>query len=336
MRLADGSLRTMHESRQAFPDFDVTRSWDMTFPPVQEGDEDLESYLRRIGFTDAQLDYTQRGFAGAAAEAMRSISAASAVDEMQDESCGVGDYRVTDGYDALHTFWAQGLDIRLNTVVTSINTSGEGVVVSTADGQTFTADNVLITLPLGVLQSGRVAFTPELPAEKQAAIARLKMGPIIKMVYRFETPVLPPGIMALYSALNPCMWWSPTYGSDADHQVITAFVTGDRARALLELGEDGALAQGLDVLAEELGREVPTPSATRLVNWVDDPYSLGGYSVTPPGAIDAHAALAQPTEGKLFWAGEATAGHLWKATVHGALASGLRAASEIVTQNRLL
>jgi len=330
VRLADGSLRTMSDACRQSPDWAATRVWDL--PPVDPEDgEDFETYLRRIGFDDVRLSYVQRGFAGAAGEAMRNLDAGVAVEALRDHSTGRNDWRILDGYNRLHESWASGLDIRLNTVVERIEWDAEGVRVFAADGQPFEADRAVITLPLGVLRSNRVTFSPELPAEKREAIDRLRVAPVIKLVYRFAAPVLPEGVMALYSALNPCMWWSPSVGQPTGEYVLTAFVTADRARELLALSEAGALERGVETLRAELGRPDLKPVEARMVNWVDDPYALGGYSVTPPGAREAHEALARPVSNRLFWAGEATAGPLWKATVHGAYASGCRAAAEILS-----
>jgi monoamine oxidase len=320
----------MGEATREFPDFELTRSWEMDFPPVAEGDEDLETYLKRAGFTEAQLDYTQRGFAGATAEAMRNISAESAIMDMQDDTWSTGDYRILEGYNSIHEFLSMGLNIHLNTVVETIAWDANGVQVHTTDGQTYVADYAVITLPLGVLQAGNVRFDPALPAEKQAAIKALRMGPVIKMVYRFDEPPLPEGKMALYSALNPCMWWSPSFGQPlAKSHVITAFVTADRARELLAMSEDEALETGVKVLRQELDRPDLRPTAMKMVDWVADPFSLGGYSVTTPGHSAAHQQLALPVDGRLFWAGEATAHTTWTATVHGAYDSGKRVAAEI-------
>jgi monoamine oxidase len=65
-------------------------------------------------------------------------------------------------------------------------------------------------------------------------------------------------------------------------------------------------------------------------DWQTDPFSLGAYSYGKVGADGAQQALAQPIENKLFFAGEATdtSGH--NGTVHGAIASGYRAASQIL------
>ncbi|MCA9903065.1 MAG: FAD-dependent oxidoreductase, partial [Anaerolineae bacterium] len=149
-----------------------------------------------------------------------------------------------------------------------------------------------------------------------------------KLIFRFDEPVLPDGVGALYSAACPPMWWSPSFGRESEGQVITAFATGDYARDLAALGEIGALEAALQVLRDELNRPEIEPVAARWINWTADPFSLGGYSVATPGAHQARLALGQPTP-PLFWAGEATAKNAWAATVHGALVSGQRAAAEV-------
>ena len=327
--MADGSVRTMRDARLNDAGFDLTRSWALPFAPfpVAADDEPLSAYLTRIGFTPEQLQYTRRSWGNAAGDAIERISARAAVEEMTDTSAGQGDFRILDGYDSLLNRLADGIDIRLNTVVTTIEWERQPVRVHTANGEVFEADQVVITLPLGVLKSGQICFVPELPADKQEAIGALTMGYGIKLVYRFDAPLLPEGVMAFYSPRNPPMWWSPSFGHDSDAVVITAFATGDWARELLSSGEP--LERALATLRVELGRPNIEPLAARLVNWVDDPYSLGGYSVAPPGAADARACLAQPTAGRLFWAGEATAPNPQASTVHGAYASGRRAAAAI-------
>ena len=64
-------------------------------------------------------------------------------------------------------------------------------------------------------------------------------------------------------------------------------------------------------------------------DWQNDPFSRGAYSYAKVGGDGAQEALASPIENTLFFAGEATdiSGH--NGTVHGAIASGRRAASEI-------
>lgn len=324
----------MAEARRLYPDFDLTRTWDLPDVPVAEGDESLEAYLKRIGFSDDQLYYTRRMWGNAEGDDISRVSAIVALGEMFDTTAGNRkDFRVMDGYARVPEALAEGIDVRLNTVVESIQWGQEQspVVVTTRAGETFSAERVLITIPLGVLQKRSIRFTPDLPAEKIDAIDSLIMGPALKLIYRFAEPVLPEGIGALYSAINPPMWWSPSYGHDeTDVTVMTAFITGDWARQLHAEGAEAALEHGFQTLQHELGRTLPYPQAAMMVNWIDDPFAFGGYSVAPPGASTARETLAQPIANRLYWAGEATAPNPWASTVHGAYASGRRAAAEIL------
>ena len=63
------------------------------------------------------------------------------------------------------------------------------VLIRTAGGACYGAEAVVITVPLGVLQAGRPAFVPRLPAQKRAAIARLRMGAYKKVSRVSRRPV---------------------------------------------------------------------------------------------------------------------------------------------------
>jgi monoamine oxidase len=65
-------------------------------------------------------------------------------------------------------------------------------------------------------------------------------------------------------------------------------------------------------------------------DWQADPYSRGAYSYIPVGGLEAPRLLAEPVEDTLFFAGEATDPDGQNGTVHGAMASGRRAAAEII------
>ncbi len=332
IRTEDGDWLTMGEARARSPELDVTRSWELGDAPAPHDDEDLGAYLRRIGFSPAQLRYVQRSFANAEGESMRFLNAKAHAQLFKD-SDGEDDYsdfRILDGYDAYYTRLAEGLDIRLNCPVTEIDWT-DGVTVKTIAGDIFRADAAIITLPLGVLQSGRIQFDPPLPPTKQAALAGLKMGPVMKMVYLFDQHILDPAIGAIYARGNPPMWWSPSLGRDNSPVVWTAFFTGDYARELLNLGEEAALQRGLETLRAEVGKRDLQYIKARWINWPEDEFALGGYSVCLPGHYDARDKLAESTP-PLFWAGEASAPHHLTAMAHGAYFTGQRAAKEITNR----
>ena len=330
IRTEDGAWLTMGEARAATPELDVTRSWDLGDAPEPRDDEDLGSYLRRIGFSEAQLRYVQRSFANAEGESMECLNAAAHAQLFKDSDGDdeYSDFRILDGYDSYYERLAGGLDIRLGCVVQEIDWK-DGVRIRTESGDIYAADAAVITLPLGVLQSDRVRFKPPLPPMKREALAGLKMGPVMKLVYLFDEPLLEPAIGAIYARGNPPMWWSPSLGRDSGATVWTGFVTGDYAREMLALGEDAALQKGLETLRQEIGNPTLRFAKARWVNWPADPYALGGYSVCLPGHYEARDKLAQATP-PLFWAGEASAPHHLTAMVHGAYFTGQRAAREIL------
>jgi len=339
IRTEAGDWLTMGEARAASAALDVTRSWDLRGAPEPRDDEDLGSYLRRIGFSEEQLRYVQRSFANAEGERMEELNAAAhlqlplnATGEVNkiDSDCDYdySDYRILDGYDSYYDRLADGLDIRLNCAVQEIDWADD-VKLRAENGVELEADAAVITLPLGVLQSDRVRFNPSLPQEKREALSGLKMGPVMKLVYLFDEPLLDSSIGAIYARGNPPMWWSPSLGRAEGATVWTGFVTGDYAREMLALGERGALQKGLDTLREEIGDPSLRFVKARWVNWPDDPFALGGYSVCLPGRYDAREKLAVGTP-PLYWAGEATAPHHLTAMVHGAYFTGRRAAREIM------
>jgi len=84
----------------------------------------------------------------------------------------------------------------------------------------------------------------------------------------------------------------------------------------------------MDALRGMYGR-IPDPEAWRISRWGLDSYSCGSYSYIPVGVTgEAYDRLAEPVDGRLFFAGEATH-RACPSTVHGAFLSGQRAAGQI-------
>lgn len=79
------------------------------------------------------------------------------------------------------------LDIRFNTPVKTVHYDieeqriGKAVRIECTNGETFEADHVVLTTPLGVLKSGSVQFEPPLPSWKQDVIERMGFGLLNKV-----------------------------------------------------------------------------------------------------------------------------------------------------------
>jgi len=63
----------------------------------------------------------------------------------------------------------------------SVADGGKGLVDIVADGETYTADYVLVTLPLAILQKNTVIFSPPLPTSKLQAVQNLGVGVMEKV-----------------------------------------------------------------------------------------------------------------------------------------------------------
>ena len=240
------------------------------------------------------------------------------------------DWRVAAGYDELPRRLADGLDVRFGHEVVEIAWTPDAVTVRTADGEELTGRAAVCTLPVGVLKAGGVRFAPDLPAEKWHALNGLEMGAVLKLLYRFADRFWPDDLTMLGCDGPIRLWWTPMYGRPDAAPVLTAYVTGYRARALSALSEVDALAAGLADLERLFpDTSIPAVEDSTRVDWCTNPLTRGGYSFVRVGGAGSRAALAASDTGALFWAGDATKTTTIAAVVHGAYASGRRAATEV-------
>jgi monoamine oxidase len=249
-------------------------------------------------------------------------------DRVLDLETGVN-HRIADGYDRLTDFIGRDLDIHFEFVVHEIRGSSVGVTVKSADGAEVAARACVCTLPVGVLQRSAVRFVPSLPESKQLALRQLTMGPVLKVLLRFEERFWPRRLAALVSGVGPVtLYWPVFYGTRDPLPVLTAYCTGPRAAALGRVGEDEAVSICLEDLRHHFPKAAPRLVSYRRIDWTSDPFSCGGYTFLRPGGTGARSQLAAPDTGALFWAGSATATTTIAASVQGAYVTGLRAARQ--------
>lgn len=225
---------------------------------------------------------------------------------------------------------AEGLRIETNARVRRIVRRGETVRCETDDGRAIEGDAAVVTLPLGVFKADRVEFDPILPREKRTAIARLGMGTLNKVVFRFPE--------VFWDDRDLIGYLSSTRGRFPEI-VNLARATGAPALMALCGGRYGAASESLPdeaiydevltILRRIYGVAIPDPIEAVRTRWNADRYTLGSYSYIPVGERPTlRAVLAEPVGSQLFFAGEATSlDH--PGTVHGAYLSGLRAAREV-------
>ncbi|KAF9353508.1 hypothetical protein BGX26_008734 [Mortierella sp. AD094] len=198
---------------------------------------------------------------------------------------------VTNGYDrVVKALTSQLKDARvlLEHVVDKIEYNESEVKVSTNHG-TFTADQVLITLPLGVLKSqSRTLFSPQLPISKQRAIDQLGFGTIFDLNnQQVEALTVYMQDMANYSSFMPVY----------DKPILIGYATNRAAELMERLSDEEArmvylcqLAHYYDVLVNDKSPEEGEalwPKVSFMTRWNQDPFARGSYTSIPVGASPA-------------------------------------------------
>lgn len=283
-------------------------------------------------------DETNRLMRFALEQWVGALDYAGPVDDMslrwfyEDEDFGSDHYAMTGGYKTLVDHLAQPLDIRLNQVVDHIEYTATGVTVYAGANQ-YTGSHVILTVPLGVLKSGAISFTPPLSLRKLGAIDRMKMGNLEKVVLRFDEKTWN-DVGYLYVREPPNQGTLPFYidSTPIANELPTLVVFYGGATAL-EIQANQTDQQIIDTAVQQLedmlDTSLPTPVATHVTRWSEDAYSLGSYSYVPVGSSLAdNGILAEPLS-RLLFAGEATSDE-YPSTVHGAMLTGLREAQRIV------
>jgi monoamine oxidase len=300
------------------------------------GDRSLSDWLSELEMAPVAQQLAGRLLANSHLTEPEHLSLADLAHEAKVHQAGKGNFRVQGGYDRLLSGLAEGLSIQLGTAVQSINWQQTpiklGVVNPQGQAIELRADQVIITVPLSLLQQQAIAFTPALPAPKMQAIQSLSMGPAIKLQFVFCHPFWDSEI-SLFVGLGAIpVWWVPGYQRPGFPPVLTAFVGGQAALALNAISEAKAIEVGLNDLCRLFGTDAPRQQLrqARRISWLDDPWARGGYSFVTPGHFGARHVLAQPLDHRLFFAGEATVTDSNPATVHGAIETGQRAAEQVL------
>lgn len=275
-----------------------------------------------------------------------------ALDMRASEEIGADrNHRIANGYGAVMQAVLGGVQrseskLRLNRVVEQITwTPGQATVHArshaTSDLEIVRCRKVIVTIPLGVLQSepdnrGAIRFDPEPTLILQAA-RKLCFGQVVRVVLRFREAFwesLPQltDTCFLFSEAPPFpAWWT---AAPMMAPIITAWSAGPNAHSLLEQSElqiqDTALASLNRITLRSVPQMRDLLEQAYLHKWNDDPFARGAYSYVPAGAMEDRDQLAEPVAETLYFAGEATENTGHGSTVNGAMATGKRAAGQVL------
>jgi monoamine oxidase len=248
-----------------------------------------------------------------------------------DEAFSGSDIIITNGYDKVTDFLATGLDVRLNTRVSSINYSNAKVTIN-ANGNTIEADYVVVSVPLGVLKNNAIAFTPALPTNKINAISNTNMGNVNKFLLVWDTPFwdtnlqyigYTPETKGKFNYFLNIKKFTPSNG-------LMTFALGDYATVTETMTDSQIINEIMLNLKGIYGNSIPNPTNFLRTKWGQNINSYGAYSYPTNGSTSADFdILSNEVNNKVFFAGEHTIRE-YRATVHGAYLSGIREANKII------
>ncbi len=236
-----------------------------------------------------------------------------------------------DGFDHLASHLAQGIDVRLQHVVTRVEWGPDGATVH-SDRGAFSAAAAVVTVPIGVLKSDSFAFEPALPERHARAIDGFEMNNFEKVFLRFPSQFWESDVYAIRQQGEAGRWWHSWYDLTAldGTPTLLTFAAGPSAIETRNWDDERVVASVLDALRRLYGDRVGEPDHVLVTGWQDEPFARGSYAYMKPGSkAEDHDFLATPIGGVLHLAGEAT----WTddpATVTAAMRSGHRATENIL------
>lgn len=267
-----------------------------------------------VGHVNAPLDQT------GISSAYRWVSAAGGHWELMHEASAT--YRVDGGMSAWTELIAQSVpgEIRLGSTVVAVRQDGDGVLVSTADGEQIRARALVCTLPVNAIES--IEFSPELPAvwRRQSAERVASQGTKVWIKVRGSLP----RFFGYASAQHPLSVLKSEFIDD-DFSILVGFGPDHTA---LDPDDLGAVQAAVDAIRP--GLEVVETAAH---DWVADPLSQNTWMTHRPGQLTRDLAELQQPHGAVYFATTDNA-QLWGGFVDGAIESGLREARRVADSLR--
>jgi monoamine oxidase len=353
-------------SLQRGRDVTPSQSWDRLFEEIADPEardipmaRHIDALLASGRWNEAEASRLRAYVEGYMAGDVERISARAISEEARAAATIHDEHNaaVVEGYDAIVSrleseLREHGGTLILERPVTAVHWTKGSVRLESSGHDSLVADAAVITVPLGVLQlgagdDGAIRFEPAIDRKLETA-RQLGMGAVVKIFLRLARPLS--GIDGVEDSLRERLedvtflrttgepvptWWitgpklAPT---------IVGWIGGPAADRISGRREDELVSTAVDVLARALAIE-PTELrryviAATAADWKQDRWARGAYSWIPAGALDAPARLAEPIDGTIFFAGEATDTAGYRGTVHGALQTGLRAAAETLAAVR--
>ncbi|MCI4670500.1 MAG: FAD-dependent oxidoreductase [Bacteroidia bacterium] len=196
--------------------------------------------------------------------------------------------------------------IQYNQIVNTIDYTNKKIEVKTQE-KVFTADRVIVTVPVTILKAGEIEFIPALPGKKKEAIENLNLYGGCKCFIAFKEQFYPTCVKIQDEGKGPTrVYFDAAYGKDSKDNVLGLLAVDHYAKAYLSLEDPeriNFMLKELDDIFE--GQATPNYIKHVFKDWSNDPFAKGTYYPEfSKKTYSAVKSMSQPVEDKLFFAGD--------------------------------
>ena len=242
-------------------------------------------------------------------------------------------WRVIGGNDLIPRALADTLpDVRMNSVVTSINGQDDGVIVAYKTGNSYrTISSAFAILAIPLTTARLIEFDPPLPAAHQRMVNEVSYGAVTKVMIQYRKRFWnDKGWNGRLATDAPIVYtWHATSHIDSEDGIITAYTGGEPGAKLAALSDEERTRLAVAEIEKVFPGSSDLIEHTATVAWPNEPFTRGSYMALAPGEVTAHWRTLFEPAGRLFFAGEhATA---YQGYMEGAVESGQRVAANIIS-----
>lgn len=235
------------------------------------------------------------------------------------------------GYHQVIDVLAKDLPIQYNTTINNINYQQNTVQLTDKNGILYHAEQVVIAVPLGVLQHKKIDFYPPLPHPYIDAIETIGFGSFNKVFFQLEQPLKFLKNQSQHMIISTYYWINDQVFNILDlskiyHKPTYLMLFGGPLSEWIDGATDQDIWAMITNSLNHLESMPAIPQSLIVTRWGSDPWSHGSFSFPTLNHNDClHDQLNLPIHHKLFLAGE-HCHREYAGTVHGAYLSGIQTA----------
>lgn len=237
--------------------------------------------------------------------------------------------KLKNGSEKLPLAFAEKLDekIKLNAAVKSVDQTGDKILIVTENGQRYSADSVICTVPLPVLN--KIQFIPSLSDQKtNASNGGYDYAASSRLFVQFNSRFWESEEMNAWGNSNyPEEIWQPSWDRDTSSGIILSYLRYNRAEEFDSFSEEEKKTSVFSRWNNIFPNLESHLDKIITHSWNEEKYSGGAWASPTSSQNSALINHIGKTEGRIYFAGEHISNyHGW---MQGALASGLAVVEKI-------